>query len=342
MDSFDHYATADIAKKWTATGGTLNIRAGGYHGSTSYLAFANGLASIKKTIDNQATWTVGFAVKHTGFSQDQVILSLIDSGSSTTQVALKTRADGTLYITRGVVTLTGGVSTLALKAWNWYWLEFTCTISNSIAANSCQLWVNDWLWINVATGQDTQAHASISTADQIMFTGNGAAGGTEYWLDDVVICDGQAGQVFPLGHSYVDILYPTSDGTTNDWTASTGGRSACVDEAAQNGDTDYVSSNTAGNVQLFNVSDVGHSLSWCYGIQVNQFARSDSANTYIHYPLIRSNATTYAMTTQAFTASTTYTDYRGILETDPTNSNAAWTGTVLDALEAGVKLNSVT
>lgn len=345
MDSFDHYATADILKKWTSTANSPTIQSGGYHGSTGCLKMTSSTVSVSKKLDNQQSWTVGFALKTFGYTSNNVILSLVDSASSTTQCSLLLLRNGVLQICRGTGTaVTGGKSTLALKACNWYWIEFHVTIADSITANSCAVWVNDYPWATVATGQDLKAHATTTTADTInLFGVPGTVGGQNIaYFDDVIICDGQAGLYFPIGHSYVDILYPTADGTINDWTASTGGRSSCVDEASQNGDTDYISASTAGNVQLFNVSDVGHSLSWCDGIQVNSYARSDSANTYIHYPLIRSNATTYAMTTQAFTASTTYVDYRGILETDPTNSNASWTGSVLDALEAGVKLQSVT
>lgn len=349
MDSFDHYAQADLAKKWTTVNGTIGtnlfITSGGRHGSNclKITAQAN-TANVRKTFDNQASWSVSFALKVDGvMNTDFRCVTLLDA--TTLQCSMCVRSNGAVSVANGAgpTPLTGGSSVAGvIREGVWHWVEWKATISNSIAANSCQVQVDGSTVVNVTTGQSTRVSAN-NTANIVQIGGTST---TATYIDDVVICDGatnEFGATFgPILDTHVDSLAVTADGTTNDWTASAGGRSACVNEVSMNNDTNYVSAAVAGNVQLFNFTDLPYNMRWCNGIQLNNFARTDSASTYLLYPVIRSNNTTNVRTASLITPTSAYVDYTNVMDLDPCNSNAAWTKASIDAIEGGIKLNSVT
>lgn len=348
IDSFDHYTTAALPSKWnytTAGSGSApaTIAAGAGRNGTQCLRFTNTLGNCLRVFDTQAGWCVGLAVKlATLAAGPAAVVRFNRAGALTCNLSID--ATGHLILYKAINTaVTGGTSTNTLSTGTWYYIEVAVKPTTSVAANSCYVNVDGVTWATVAAGQNLQG-ATASGADSITIYGAGGIGNFD--VDDLYICDDQAGATGPFGNTMVQCLYPSADGTTNDWTASTGSRYACVNEATVNDDTNYVYYATTGGattldaVQLFGMQDMTYTPAAITGIQWNCYGRKGDAGYRFVKRVIRSNATTSTNPVVNYTNTfgLDYQTFSEVLETDPCNSNAAWTRTSIDALEAGFDL----
>jgi hypothetical protein len=136
-----------------------------------------------------------------------------------------------------------------------------------------------------------------------------------------------------LGESRVLVLYPTADTADTDWAPSRGvDHYATVDETTVNGDTDYVASGTVGDLDLYDVSDLGVTPDSIQAVQVTLCARNDDAASREVRCRVKSGAAVANGASHALTASYLY--YRDIFETDP-NTSAAWTSSGVNAAQIG-------
>ena len=134
IDGFDHYATADITKKWTTIGAgspVINASAGRRSGGALLSpSVTTNTANITKTLAaSYATLIVGFAFKVTAMS-GRTVLRLFDGG--TEHVNLRLNADGTLSVRRATTVLTTSANSISTDTW--YFLEFKATIHDTTGA----------------------------------------------------------------------------------------------------------------------------------------------------------------------------------------------------------------
>ncbi len=332
VDSFDHYATADFTSKWSSiVNATPTISASNGRRGSQCLR-SNNLGNLSKTLDSQATWIVGLALKVAALpSSALAFIQLLDAG--TVQVDLRLNADGTLTVTRAGTTLSTSASSIA--AGTFYFIEFKCTISDAAGAYTVK--VNGSSYTS-GSSVDTKNTAN-ATANQVLIgpAANRTTGNVD--IDDLYVCDG-AGSTNNdfLGDVRVDAYYPNGNGNSsqlvNDLGNSTN-NSTHVDEALQNGDTDYVQSSTNGNKDTYTFTDMSHTPTTIFGLQINMWSKKDDAGTRSLASVIRSAGADTDGTTQAL--STSYVDYLQISEADP-NGPTAWTKTAFNAAEFGVKV----
>lgn len=331
-DSFDHYATADFLQKYSsmASSSNVTISSGNGRRSTNCLRFTNALAELYKTLDAQATWIVGFSFRVSTLpGSDQDFLAFLDGGTLQTDIRL--RADGTIRATRNGTTL--ATSTNALSAGTTYYIEVKVTISDAAGVVEVRVNGSSSGWINI-TSQDTK-NTSNASANSIMLAC--VVNSTDF--DDLYICDstGSANNDF-LGDVRVDCYLPSGNGNSSQLLGSDGNSTdnyALVDEAAQNGDTDYVQSATPTQKDTYAFTDMTHTPSSIMGVQINMVAKKDDSGNRSICAVTRSGGSDTDGATQAL--STSYVCYREIRETDP-NTSAAWTRTNLNAAEFGVKV----
>lgn len=331
MDSFDHYATADLTKKWTSITSTPSINASG--GRRNGGALVGGTARyVSKTFSAESSFIVGFAVNPSVLTAGAYV-QLVDAG--TVQCSLSLNADGTLAVVRGTSTaLTSGTSTLALATGSWYYIEWKVTIADSIAANSCKVRVNGVDWITVATGQDTKQSAN-ATANSINF---GSVSGTQQStaFDDFYLINqsGSAPLNDFLGDCRIDTIYPSSDGNYTDFTPSTGtSHFALVDETAPN-TTDYNSSSTVNQRDSYGLQDLAALTSQTiYGVQVNAAILKDDAGSRSVAPFVRHGGANADGTGVALSTSQTYVSSAFVINP---STGSAWTEAQINAMEAGV------
>lgn len=335
IDSFDHYATADITQKWTSTAGGGSgpaISSGNGRRSTNCMRIPSTSGEASKTIDAQATWIVGHSFKFSALdgSNDRAFLSFLDSG--TIQVDVRMRPDGTIRVTRNGTTLATSSNALSLSTT--YYIEAKVVINDTTGTMEVRVNGSSTGWINI-TGQDTKNTANAS-ANVIKLSGI-ASGNTDF--DDLYICDGSGSVNNDFrGDVRVDCYLPDGNGNSSQLVGSDGNSTdnyQLVDESSQNGDTDYVQSSTVNNKDTYTFADMSHTPSSIFGTQLNMISKKDDSGTRSICSVCRSAGTDYDGDTQAL--GTSYSDYRNIRETDPATS-AAWTRTNLNSAEFGVKV----
>lgn len=334
VDGFDHYETADLARKWTSSSnasiaaGAARYGAGGLRLSSA--AFG---AYVSRGFGARASWIVGCAFKVNSFATETVVIGLRDAGSY--QVQLRIQTNGLLRLVRGNDSATLATGSTALSSGSWYYLELKATINDATGSYTVR--------INGATefsgsSADTQA-TGTATADEVVlgYAGAGAGVSANHDYDDVYVADttGPPNNDV-LGDCRVETLYPSGAGAAAAWTPNGAGSNYdCVDEAAPDDDTTYVSSSTATQKDTYAAGDLSGTPDSIKGVQTVLMVRKDDAGTRTFAAVIRSGGADYDGTSVNVT--TDYLCYPEVRETDPATS-AAWTASGVNALEVGVKL----
>ena len=333
IDGFDHYATADIVKKWNAAPTATINAGGGRFGGNALRVNDVSTGYILKTLDAQPTWIVGFGVIPTAFpSTNTPIFQLLDQGSN--QVELRVYSDGTLALTRNGAPLSGGLSTFALRIGAWYYIEVKVTIAASVSASAVQVHINNALVIDVAAGQNTQNTANAS-ANGIQLAG--IVPNTSF--DDVYICDGTGSlnNTF-IGDSRIYQMLPNGAGDETDFSVVGALNNwAAVDEIPPDNDATYVFSQTPSQRDLYNLQDLSLGSATIAGIQTVLDARKDDTGARTLAASIKTGGTIYDGS--AVTPATSWLMYTETREVNPFTA-VAWIPADLLALQAGVKLVS--
>ena len=329
-DSFDHYATADITKKWTLHDATITATNGRRGSPSLRMIYVSSTAkSAQKTLSAKASWIVGFSYRPTVLppTASAIICSWLDV--STVQCTLSLNTNGTLVLSGG-----GGTSTFALGANQEYYIEWKVTIADSITAGSCKVRVNGVDVITAPAGADMKATAN-ATADGFRFGALNQQMTVDY--DDLYICDqsGTTNNDF-LGDIRVDTLFPNADGTYSQFTPSTGtNHSALVDEATPN-TTDYNFALTPGLRDSYAFQDLPSLVSpIVYGVQVNAALLKDDAGNKQVALFTKTGAENSDGATFALGTSQTYVSQ--IFERN-LNGTADWTQASVNAAEFGAKI----
>lgn len=329
VDSFDHYATANIGKKWPIYTAAL-ISASGRNGSCAEMASNDVMAQV---FDSQATWIVGFAFNVDSYASASTGAPLLRfKDTAVLHFDLRINSAGKLLVTRNGTILTTGTTTLTEATW--YYIETKVTIGDA-GAGSYQVKLNGADEIHNAGGVvagDTR-NAGNASANRIEL---GEFSGASLLFDDLYMCDGAGATNNDfLGDCRVEALLPSGAGNAAQFTPSAGSNYQNVDDAAADGDTTYNASSTSGHIDSFAMGNLTMTSGTIYGVQTNLWARKDDAGTRGLKPHFRISATDYARTTVNLTD--TYLDRLAIEETNP-NTAAAWDVGGVNGAEFGYKV----
>ncbi len=330
-DSFDHYVTADITKKWksaSAANATINSSAGRRSGgclvaqNTLYTAMLVPLSSI-------ATVITGFAL-NVGVSTTGQVLLITDS--TTVQCSLRWNTDGSLSFYRGnASTLLGSSAAGIVPLSTWTYVEVKVNIHNTTGTVEVRVNGSASPVINL-TGQNTRS-TSNNFATGISYTTVSGLNSTSF--DDLVVLDtaGSTNNNF-LGDIRIDALYPNGDGNYSQFTPSTGTTHyTLVDETTPN-TSDYndgASVNDRDSYTMGNLSSLASQT--VYAVQTNIACAKDDAGSKSAASFIRSSSTNGDGSSVALSTSQVYISQ--IFETDP-NGSVAWTESTVNAAEVGV------
>lgn len=336
VDGFDHYATADIGKKWNNQGGTtLSIASAASRSASGQGLRINTNAScfVQRGFASLGTVLFGVACR-VGAAQSGNfgLLALLDG--ATYQIFVATLASGAVRVCRGnsmgvniLAESAGGV--VSLNAW--FYIEVKATMATG-ATGSVVVHVNGQEVINV-TGVQTAASGAAQANSFLIF---GQSTGINLDFDDVYVASTLGGGVADfIGDVRVDTQLPDADGSTLNWTPSTGNAHwSLLDENPPN-TTDYVSSNTANNIDSYSFTALTGSGT-IFGVAVNLTSTlSDAgARTLTGYAKSGSNVSTGGSHGVSYGS---WTDVQDIFELDP-QGNAAWTVSRVNAAEFGEKL----
>ncbi len=237
---------------------------------------------------------------------------------------------GTMRVMKGgTFTTLATVPGFTFSANTWYYLELKFTVSSSgsitIKVNGNQLYSGN---LNL-TGQTTAGQPGF---DAIQFFSGSPPITLE--IADIYFADtsGTYNNDF-FGVLEVRSMVPNATGNYAQWTPNGAANNFdCVDEATPDGDTTYVQTATASNIDTYNFADPSI-LGSILGVQHVFYARNEVGNSNMA-ALTRSSATDYEATT--FTVNTgTYSYYISVAEKHPDTS--VWSSTSLSDAEFGFK-----
>ena len=321
VESWDHYSTADIGKKWTvANNGTISAGTG--RNGTSSMRLSGSQPGPQFTVANLATVYAGFAFKMSATGA-AALLRLYDGGGIQLDLALN--ASNLFTVMRGASTAVATATTGALAANTYYYIEARFTLHAS--AGTCEVRVNGATVIN-ATGLNLITTANAYTNSVQLLSGGGFAA---YDFDDVVITT----DAF-LGDVRVIAVFPAAPGNYSQWTPSAGLGWQCVDEASMNSDTDYVSSSTPGQRNSYDFAAVG-ATGAVKAVQHVATMRKDDAGTRTVKQFARISGTDYDGS--VVSVGDTYAMSRRVMAVNPA-TGTDWTVAQIDGSEFGSKLES--
>lgn len=339
VESFDVCTAGGdyLAGRWTS--GTLGATAGAGRNGTAGLRYG-GAANGTKLLPGggKGTLFAGFALRTplSGAAFWQFKNGL------TVQLEFRIETDGRIGVYRSGSTLLEKTLNSVLTANTYAHIQLKA-VFHLTTGGSFEVKVNNqtvaWGTANGgATGRQTAT--TVATADTITVTA--PAGTVDY--DDLWVCD-TAGSVNNdyLGDVRIQAISPSAAGAHTDWTANGAASNfQCVDEAAPNSDTDYVSASTAANIDTYAYSDLTPTTGTVLAVQTNLYARKDDAGTRQIAPVIRSGPTPSDSVGATVSVGDTYQYYQEIFPTNPANSNSAWSisdaNSGVNGSEFGVKL----
>ncbi len=321
----------EVGKKYDATSMSSSVLRAGRGGGSSLQIGITQSQFIVKTFDDQQTWVVGFAF-HTPASfsgTSRPMITLLDGGSSgTVQMHLRLFNDGLSIDRNGTVLDT--IPTLFVTS-TWYYIEFKVKIDNAVGTYEAK--VNGSSVGTPGSSADTQYTANAYADSVKIWNTEG-----QPWYDDIYILDATGGENDDfLGEMKVEILLPTSDSISADWSLSTGSdHYALVDENPSDEDTTYVYSTTSADVDLYNYDDIGSAFQTIYGVQINTQAKVSSAASIDMYMPV-SSGSTVSNGTSVTVSDTTYKIFGRAIGLDP-DTSALWLSGAVDAALFGVKI----
>ena len=324
LDSFDHYTTLNKKYDGVSTGTTISS-GNGRRGTDALTMTRAGFvfATLQKNFDNQSTWIIGYAWKVTQLPTSSIqITELWDANNN--QVRLFVNSDGTLSV-KDAFGFVFGTTTNALSANVQYYIEWKTFINDTTGTTAIRVDGDEWLNLSgIAT--DSQGTGRVNRIFWVWGFGNGTA-----YFDDLYILDGSGTDDNDFwGDTQVDKVMPTDDGSSLQWTPSTGTiHYTLVDETPPD-TSDYVDSSGSGNLDTYIF--VSPTSIVVKGIQQNLWSGTTAGTAIIKSEITTSGSQFYS---SDLSINTTVKDMTVAWGTNPA-TNADWTESQINASEFGV------
>jgi hypothetical protein len=326
IDGFDLYsATVPMAARGYILSGTVSLVAGRFGEQAIRISTSNSvnlpLQASMNVISFGLAMNLG-ATAVSGAGAGQALMHLRLNGSTIVRIGVDNT--GRLLVGRGdfganlISASSAGVITVGSYK---YW-EFE--ITRHASAGIVNAWV-DGVPVIADTGKNTGASDFNQFFMQVQTASTYDA--DDWWITDTT----------RLGERFVDVLRPVSDSAQNDWSASSGSNNASLVDDTTANDTDYVFSNTVGQIDRYNIEDLPTNPTAISAIQITYAALKDDATTRTIRPSLKSGGTTSPGATKA--VSPTYQWFTDIRTVDP-NTSAPWTFGGVNAIEVGPEIVS--
>lgn len=313
-------------------GSTLDATGGRFGAKTLSFTRQSDTQSIRLPTVSGSTIIVAGAVKFdpagsTVPSASTILRVTASTLSSGIHAQISVGVGGTLYIFRnGGTTLVGTVHNALLHD-VWHYLEVKVDCSNS---GSLTIKVDG---VQVFTISSTDFLHTTTDISGVMLAGNH----DNFWWEDVIIMDGSGGSFNDfMGDMRFECSVPDADGSTTNWTASSGTRVSCIDDAlgSYNDDTDYISSSTTDQDNYASHGTITASgATTVHFASLFALARADAAGDKI---ALLVNSGTVGASSDISLVNGTYRWRKNTWTTDP-NTSLAWTIANINAAEWGVR-----
>jgi|SRR5262245_25670077 len=345
LDSFDHYQTAEVSKKWTSANFDYVIAAGLGRCGTACLQMGT-FANVQRGIAfGSNTVIIGFAfriVEHdTQPGLDWGIVQFQDGGGRG-YGQLNYMGDGSLQVTTDGTGEIGRTAPNLIHFETWYFIEYKTLFHTS--AGTVAVRINNVEHINVSGVQTcpTAPPAAIQPSLPprrlyMMGTSNQL-----HLIDDLYVLDntGPAPCSDFLGDCRVEYLKPRAAGAHQEWPTVVGSGGAhwlaVNDNATPDGDGSYVESNMPGQIDTNLYQPTGLPAGQpIFGVQFSLYARKTEIGPRVIAPVVNN----VVGTPQVGPSFETYQYYCSPYALNPATSSA-WTVATINAIDAGVKVIS--
>lgn len=305
--------TADLRDLtlWSATGNvTITDEVPARTGTYVYKQALTSATYATINVPAAATYYVRFAL----YEQKRFILAFRSGSTDLARINMSTWT--TLLFQRGTTTL-GTYVLPGLPLWSVF--EVYAKIHGTTGEISVK--INGQTFATL-----TNVNTGASDIDNIQLRTIPGADIMHY--DDFAVDD----SAWP-GLGGIEVLLPSAAGTYTNWDS---GAYTAVDDNPPNDDTDYIATDAAvSNIKFSaNIENLATGTQSVKGIMLAAKAKLDGAGSGTLKPFIRSGTTDDTPTGSALT--TAYSWYTRCWDTDPGNSNNAWSESAVNALEIGV------
>lgn len=303
------------------------------------------------SLSSSSTWIVGYAMRcaastfqspYSYNASPRIGLIQFQDSDGVPMVSVFTRSVSNITAVTGDMRSVPvgsklGSSDKSLLASVWHYVEFKITFSPT--AGSVVVRVDGQEALNI-TGANTSgkelAGRVLETSPTKLVVGC-TADGVPVWIDDLYVCDGSGSTNNDfLGDVGNRRLYPTANGTTNQFTASGGGLNyTYVDEEDVDDDATFVESSTAGDNDLYAISDPAVTPTDIVAFNVVVVAKSDDGGAKTGRNMILSGSTEGLG--DIYSLSADYASYRALFPVDPA-TGTAWTSSGINNVEIGVEV----
>lgn len=334
VDSFDHYATANISQKWTSVNALTVVV--GRHGNG-----LSGNGNVTKTLDPQSTWTVGFAMKNPGQSGGASPMYQLYSLTAGGAISLLVQVQINLDESVSVITPSGVIGVSPAYDWSgFHYIELQTTLTGTATITaSCNLRINTETVVTGALGVGFGASSlAWNAAKANVHFFSPAHDGI---MDDLYITDGNGGtNTGFVGDVTIGVVYPNGDVTVN-WTgtgSSTATHYLNINGTNPDDDTSYEYSTNTGSMDLFDWQDIAAFSGTVKGVQYSLYARKDDEGARV-INMVEGTTGTHTLTNAITSRTDIYLndnyDYHHLcLDTSPT-TGTGWTVADFNAARFG-------
>jgi len=332
IDGFDHYATAEVVRKWDYNLGGAIAGTNPRRVNSSHLRLSNAASpgQVYKTFTDTPVdaAVVGFALcvdtlsgTHSGF---RLRLGLTD------QCTVRVNDDGSISVLRGshVGTELERSAAGVIVAGTWHWFEFEVYVHDSAGTYDVRV---DGASVVDGTGADTKAGSSAGF-DNVRLSGINHALADYLRVDDFFIGTGF------LGNSRCDPLWPSAAGTHAEWSPLSGENWTNVDEQNDmDDDASYVAALILSKIDTYGFGDLKPLVSsTIHAVALNVACRKIDANARHLTPMTRVGGLDYAGV-EKVVAAQTYAVVQHVWSVNPADSGA-WEEADVGGAEFGFKL----
>lgn len=256
-----------------------------------------------------------------------------DGGLNTSQLTVTIMPDLKFRVRRGTHsgTILGTSAAAAISSVKgWWYVEIKAEFASSA---DVEIRVNGVAVLTLTGVDTTESGNNVCNAFGIV---GGITGGSQ-GFDDLYILDttGSAPYNDFLGDIRVIELLPNAAGDSTQWTPNAGANWDREDDVTQDGDTTYVSSNTDGQTDLYNLTLPDSAATTIRAAKFLATARKTDPGARDLEVLCRTGGTTYASSPSAMTE--VYVEYTNTYTQNP-NTTADWTISDLNDLQAGFRI----
>lgn len=328
MDSFDHYATAQIPYKYDLRNGDTIVSAG--RNGTNCINLSTEVAYAIKSIPSTGTTVViggaMYPVGPTSYGNTNEVPLLGFRLGSTDQISLRQTNTGYLTVCRNSTTAIA-TSTFVAPFGLWTHVQMKVLLSTS-ATGTVEVKANGTTIISLTNVVTATTSATVDSA-RISGLRNGGC----RW-DDLYVCDG--GDF--LGDCRVECILPSGNGNSSQWVGSDADSTdnyALVDEASAD-TADFVESSTVSNEDTYAYGDVTPTAGTVHAVQIVPYAAKTDAGSRSIVSVARYSGSETDSSDKAL--STTYTFYPDVRETKP--GGGGWDITSVNGAEFGIKVTA--